>query len=116
MGDWCLIESDPGVFTELIHSVGCDEASMEEVYYLDQLLSDWKHAETFGLVFLFKIDKEGYKSRKDFAQANYSSPKGLFFAQQIIQNACASKFHEMHAVISDVLDSPSNPEYYNELG
>lgn len=98
MGDWCLIESDPGVLSELLHSVGCDDVSLEELYSIDQLLaSDWPfQQDTFGLVFLFKYQQNA-DTRSGDATMTDADPDGLFFAQQVIQNACASTISVLDA-------------------
>lgn len=91
MSDWCTIESDPAVFTELISNFGVSDCEVEEVYSMDQAI-DSSH----GLIFLFK-----WVSETD--ERDILSPEvvpQLFFARQVITNACATQ-----AILSVLLNA-----------
>ncbi|XP_030382416.1 ubiquitin carboxyl-terminal hydrolase isozyme L5 [Scaptodrosophila lebanonensis] len=82
-GSWCLIESDPGVFTELISGFGCVGAQVEEIWSLET----FSHLEPIhGLIFLFKWVQ-------DDVVTGVVAPErsDIFFAKQVINNACATQ-------------------------
>lgn len=84
---WQTIESDPAVFTELCERIGATEVGFEEVYSLDEesFQSFVMSNDVVGFIFLFKHD--GSDTGKP-ATDNY--PEDLYFANQIIADACAS--------------------------
>jgi ubiquitin carboxyl-terminal hydrolase L5 len=96
--DWCTIESDPGVFTELLGTLGCDQVQLEELWTLDdEALA--AHGEIFGLIFLFQWQQKDPASVKKPCLAEDEIPEGLFFAHQVTTNACATQ-----AILSVVLN------------
>lgn len=87
-GDWCLIESDPGVFSELIREFGCKGIQVEELWSLDgEQFENLKPIH--GLIFLFKWTKDTSEPSGSIVQD--SRLDKIFFARQVIENACATQ-------------------------
>ena len=85
MSEWCTIESDPGVFTELIKNLGVKGVEVEEILDMDILESG--NEQVYGLIFLFKyIKNSGYTPN---VLSKWDDD--LFFANQVIENACATQ-------------------------
>jgi ubiquitin carboxyl-terminal hydrolase L5 len=103
--DWCTIESDPGVFTEMLSTLGCDTVELEELWSLDddslKALQETT-GKVYGLIFLFKwvgkTQQEHAHSKKPLESDNI--PPNLFFAHQVTTNACATQ-----AILSVVLNA-----------
>lgn len=91
---WCTIESDPGVFHEMISSLGVKDVAVEEIWSLDGI-SQAKE-QSYGLVFLFKWVQESDPR----ATLDSSSVGDLIFARQTVQNACATQ-----AILSVLLNA-----------
>ncbi|PXF41203.1 Ubiquitin carboxyl-terminal hydrolase 2 [Gracilariopsis chorda] len=99
---WCTIESDPGVFTELLSEIGVKNVQVEEVYALDkQQFEQFGHV--YGVVFLFKYrSDESRLAKKRPGKLCSPPPETLFFANQTVTNACATQ-----ALLSIVMNVPS---------
>jgi len=97
-GDWCLIESDPGVFSELIRGFGVTGVQVEEIFSLeDESFVDMR--PVFGLIFLFK-----YTEKSATTAGKVVANPDIFFAKQVINNACATQ------AILAVLMNLQNPD------
>jgi len=95
-GEWCLIESDPGVFTDLIHGFGADGVQVEEIFSLDD--DSLQHMKPcHGLIFLFKWQQTDTSNENVVKDSRLEE---IFFARQVITNACATQ-----AIVSVLLNA-----------
>ncbi|XP_039763876.1 ubiquitin carboxyl-terminal hydrolase isozyme L5 [Pararge aegeria] len=101
-GNWCLIESDPGVFTELIKKFGVKGVQVEEMWTIDDGIFD-NLRPVHGLIFLFKYLQHEEPSN---AIVTDNRLEKIYFAKQVINNACATQ-----AVVSLLLNC-NHPDVY----
>jgi ubiquitin carboxyl-terminal hydrolase L5 len=84
MDDWCTIESDPGVFTELCEAIGVKGVEFAELYDLET--AALQALDPLALVFLFKW--VGNQNERPVVNPDDNA---LFFAKQVTSNACATQ-------------------------
>ncbi|KAK9475230.1 ubiquitin carboxyl-terminal hydrolase [Dipodascopsis tothii] len=88
---WNTIESDAGVFTELVESFGAKSVEFAEVFTLDP--DELRNIQPiYGVIFLFKWTPELARSPDSDENGVFDrESSNLFFAHQKIQNACATQ-------------------------
>lgn len=94
--EWCTIESDPAVFSELLEKIGVANVGVEEVYDLDDRAYLESLGRIYGFIFLFRFTKQT-EPRACLTQFD----SDLFYAKQVITNACGTQ-----ALLSVVLNVP----------
>jgi hypothetical protein len=85
--EWCTIESDPGVFTELLEDVGVPHVELDELWCMDDdtLTALKESGPVYGLIFLFKWKPGmstmtlGEHDDDDDRKPIETIPEGLFF-------------------------------------
>lgn len=77
---WTTIESDPGVFSELIQQFGVKDVKVEEIWDLspEGLASV---GQVHGLIFLFRYDTAIESTRRE--DLSFVDDPSVFFANQV---------------------------------
>lgn len=81
---WATVESEPAIFDQLLQKIGVRGMTVEEVYSLDETTLS-SLPSIHGLVFLFR-----WKEEPDSTAAENICPTDIWFANQVVDNACAS--------------------------
>ncbi|KAK5716287.1 hypothetical protein LTR17_016476 [Elasticomyces elasticus] len=120
-GGWNTIESDAGVFTFLIESLGCTNIQFEELISLDP--ESLQELNPIGVIFLFKyptnsphptdkpldgeFDYAALEPPQQSSEEDGEQP--VWFAAQTIQNACGTQ-----ALLSVLLNKDTPPSSSSE--
>ncbi|KAL8656222.1 MAG: hypothetical protein Q9226_002735 [Calogaya cf. arnoldii] len=81
---FCEIESEPAFFNVMLRDFDVKDVRVQEVVSLDPDMLAYLPRPVYGLVFLFKWREE------DPDKQEASCPEGIWFANQTVNNACAS--------------------------
>lgn len=88
-GPFAVIESDPGVFTTLVRTLGVRGLQVVELYDIEPWASDHLHP-IYGLVFCFLWRKDNDVLPKKEGLEDEDDSAKLWFANQLSDDACAS--------------------------
>lgn len=101
--EWCTIESDPAVFSELLETIGVRGIAVEEVYDLSDQIHLEQLGHIYGFIFLFRYTK----NTEQRVTLSEFDPE-LFYARQVITNACGTQ--ALLSVIMNIPDLEMGPE------
>ena len=107
--NWCTIESDPGVFTELMEKMGAKDVMVDELFDVSDESFE-AIAPAFGLLFLFKWTKETAAAAGGKPLAQEETDPNFFFARQTVTNACATQ-----AILSILLNASNRVDIGKDL-
>ena len=94
MEEWCEIENNPSVFTQLIKNIGVKGVQFEEILSLDSLENS--NSTIYGLIFINKFVKNIMNTPNILSNWD----KDLFFSRQLIENSNATQ-----AILSILLNN-----------
>lgn len=98
--EWSPLESDSGVFRELLRQNGVRGVDVVDVYDTDTFADDCAARGTLVLGYVLLLDKGRHQATMEPTAAASTAPDaGLWFARQIVNNACAT-----HALLSVVMN------------
>ncbi|KAI0631539.1 cysteine proteinase [Trametes polyzona] len=88
---FAVVESDPGVFTTLVQTLGVQGLEVIELYSLEPYETD--HLNPYGLIFCFLCDDGDENASNCFAGEDLDDPdaRSVWFANQLSNDACASQ-------------------------
>ncbi|KAI9020050.1 ubiquitin carboxyl-terminal hydrolase [Phycomyces nitens] len=108
---WCLIESDPDIFTSMISKYGVKDTRVQEVFGLDsEIFAAKKPNEkqnVHGFIFAWPYKEEPLPN--DHCMPD-SDSEGIFYPCQVITNACATL-----ALLGVLLNCDSETDLGEEL-
>lgn len=91
-GPFAVIESDPGVFTTLVRTLGTQGLQVVELYDIEPWASEHLHP-IYGLVFCFLWRRDNdvpLKKKPNGLEDGEDDSAKLWFANQLSDDACAS--------------------------
>ncbi|KAK2871801.1 hypothetical protein FQN49_002809 [Arthroderma sp. PD_2] len=81
---FCEIESEPACFNAMLRDFGVKGVKVQEVVSLDAEMLAFLPKPVYGLIFLFRWRED------DPGKQEQSCPESLWFANQTVENACAT--------------------------
>lgn len=85
---WCLTESDPQVFTQLLKDLGVKGLQVDDLYSLDETTVE-EQKPIHALIFLFKYVGPNERGEEAGVEVD-SQESGVWFANQVINNSCGT--------------------------